>query len=90
MMTTANAIQGNGNPTVHQSSATFMDRLFDWLNNVVDVMFGPAVGDAIHDNPAEAYLFLNPSCCGAVIDTKLWDLLTERKSQPETQEVSNV
>ena len=89
-MTTASATQGNVNASVSKSSGSLMDRLFDWLNNVVDGFFGPAVGDAMHDNPAEAYLFLNSGCCGAVIDTKLWDLLTDRKAQPETEEDNNV
>ena len=89
-MTTASAIQGNVNASVSKSSDNLMDRVLNWLNNVVDGFFGLANGEAIHDNPAEAYLFLNSGCCGAVIDTKLWDLLTERKAQPETEEVSNV
>ncbi|MCH8799532.1 MAG: hypothetical protein IH963_01345 [Chloroflexi bacterium] len=89
-MTTASAIQGNVNGSVSKSSDSLMDRLFGWLNNVVDGVFGPAFGEACHDNPAEAYLFLNDSCCGAVIDTKLWDLLTDRKAQPETEEATNV
>ncbi len=89
-MTTLSTIQGNVSATVSQNSDGFLDRLLDWLNNVVDTFFGPAVGDAIHDNPAEAYLFLNSGCCGAVIDTKLWDLLTDRKPQPETEEDNNV
>jgi len=33
---------------------------------------------------------LNPGCCGAVIDSDLWDLLTDQRSQPETKEASNV
>ena len=89
-MTTLSAIQGNVTGTASQSSTGLLDRLLDWLEHVVDAFCGPAAGDARHDNPAEAYLFLNPSCCGAVIDSKLWDLLTERKPQPETEEVSNV
>ena len=89
-MTTLSTIQGNVTPENLQSSAGFLDRLLDWLEHVVDAFCGPAVGEAGRDNPAEAYLFLNSGCCGAVIDTKLWDLLTERKSQPETEEVNNV
>ena len=89
-MTTLSTIQGNVTPETSQRSAGLLERLLDWMNNVIDAFFGPAVGEAIHDNPAEAYLFLNSGCCGAVIDTKLWDLLTERKPQPETQEVSDV
>ena len=89
-MTTLTTIQGNFSETDSRNSTGIVDRLLDWLEHVVDTFFGPAVGDAAHDNPAEAYLFLNPSCCGAVIDTKLWDLLTERKSQPETEEANNV
>ena len=88
-MTTVSAIQGTVNATVSQNAESFSDRVFDWLNKAVDAFFGPAVGDAVHDNPAEAYLFLNSGCCGAVIDTKLWDLITERKPQPETEEVNN-
>ncbi len=87
-MTTVGNIQGN--ITVPQNSNGFLDRLNDWLNDVVEAFFGPAAGDAIHDNPAEAYLFLNTSGCGGGIDTKLWDLLTDKKAQPETEETSNV
>ena len=89
-MTTLSTIQGNVTGTASQSSTGFLDRLLDWLEHVVGAFCGPAAGEACHDNPAEAYLFLNPSCCGAVIDSKLWGLLTERKPQPETGEVSNV
>ena len=89
-MTTLSTIQGNVTPETLQSSPGLLGRLLDWLEHVVDAFCGPAVGEAIHDNPAEAYLFLNPSCCGAVIDTKLWALLTERKPQPETEEVRDV
>ncbi len=89
-MTTLSTMQGNATPETLQSSASLLGRLLDWLEHVVDAFCGPAVGEAIHDNPAEAYLFLNSGCCGAIIDTKLWDLLTERKSQPETEEVSDV
>ena len=89
-MTTANNIQGNTTATVSQNPDSFLDRVLDWMNHVVDVFCGPEVGDAVHDNPAAAYLFLNPSCCGAVIDSNLWDLLTDQQSQPETEEVSNV
>ncbi len=89
-MTTLTTIQGNFSETDSRNSTGILDRLVEWLNNVVDGFFGPAVGDAMHDNPAEAYLFLNSGCCGAVIDTKLWDLLTERNPQAETEEASNV
>ena len=89
-MTTLTTIQGNFSETDSRNSTGIVDRLLDWLEHVVDTFFGPAVGDAVHDNPAEAYLFLNPSCCGAVIDTKLWDLLTEKKQQPEDEEINNV
>ena len=73
-MTTVSTIPGTVSPTVSQSSTGIFDRLLDWMTNVLEAFFGTRVGDAVHDNPAEAYLFLNPSCCGAVIDTKLWDL----------------
>ena len=89
-MTTVNNIQGNVTATVFQRPTSLLDRLLDWMNNVVDAFFGPAVGDARHGQSPDAYLFLSPSCCGGVIDTKLWDLLTERQSQPETEEVSDV
>ncbi len=89
-MTNVNMIEGNATPEVPQNSAGLLDRLLDWMNNVVDALFGPAVGDARHDNPAAAYLFLNPSCCGAVIDSNLWDLLTDEQPQREIEEVSNV
>ena len=89
-MTTASAVQVNVTATVSQKSNGFVDRLNNWLNDVIDAFFGPAVGDAIHDDPAEAYLFLNTSGCGGVIDTKLWDLLIDRKAQPETEEDNNV
>ncbi len=89
-MTTLSTIQGNLNEKDSQSSTGIFDRSLDWIINVLEAFFGTRVGDAVHDNPAEAYLFLNPSCCGAVIDTKLWDLLTDRKAQPETVEGNNV
>ena len=89
-MTTLSTIQGNLNEKDSQRSTRIFDRSLDWIINVLEAFFGTRVGDAVHDNPAEAYLFLNPSCCGAVIDTKLWDLLTERKAQPETEEATNV
>ena len=89
-MTTLTTIQGNFGETDSRNSTGILDRLVEWMNNVVDGVFGPAVGEAIHDNPAEAYLFLNSGCCGAIIDTELWDLLTERKSQPEDEEINNV
>ncbi len=89
-MTSVSTIQGNVTPDTYQRSAGLMDRLLNWMNNVVDAFCGPAVGDAHHGNPAAAYLFLNPSCCGAVIDTKLWDLLTEQQPHPGTKEANNV
>ena len=89
-MTTVTTIQGNVTGTDSQSSTGLLDRLLDWVNHVVDAFCGPAVGDARHDNPAAAYLFLNPSCCGAVIDSNLWDLLTDEQPQREIEEVSNV
>ena len=88
-MTTLSTIQANVTPETLQSSPSKLDRLLDWLEHVVDAFCGPAVGEASRENPAEAYLFLSPGCCGAVIDTKLWDLLTKQKPQPETEEVSN-
>ena len=89
-MTTANNIQGNITAAASQNPDSFLDRVLDWMNHVVDVFCGPAVGDARHENPAAAYLFLNPSCCGAVIDSDLWDLLTDQPTQPVTEEASNV
>ena len=89
-MTTASAIQENINEKDSQSSTGIFARSMDWIINGLEAFFGTRAGDAVHDNPAEAYLFLNPSCCGAVIDTKLWDLLTDRKAQPETEEATNV
>ena len=89
-MTTVNTIDANVTATASESSAGFLDRLADWLNHVVDALFGPAEGEARPDNPAEAYLFLNPSCCGAIIDSNLWERLTERPPQPESEEASNV
>ena len=89
-MTTVNNIQGNVAATVSQNSTGPLDRLLSWMTNAVEAYFGLTAGGARHGQPAEAYLFLNPSCCGAVIDSKLWDLLTEQKPQPQTGEVSNV
>ncbi len=89
-MTTVNNIQGNVSTTVSQSSTGLLDRLLGWMNNAVEAYFGLTAGGARHGQPAEAYLFLNPSCCGGVVDSKLWDLLTEREPQPETEEASNV
>ncbi len=88
-MTTVNNIQGNIAATVSQNPDSFLDRVLDWMNHVVDAFCGPAVGDASHENPAAAYLFLNPSCCGAVIDSNLWDLLTDQQTQPVNEEASN-
>ncbi len=89
-MTTLSTIQGNVTGTGSRGSTGLLDRLLDWFEHVVHAFFGPAVGEVGHDNPAEAYLFLNSGCCGTVIDTKLWDLITERKPQPEDEEVNNV
>ncbi|MCH8297932.1 MAG: hypothetical protein IH873_07690 [Chloroflexi bacterium] len=89
-MTTLSTIQANVTPDVSQISTGLLDRLLDWMEHVVDAFCGPAAGDARHENPAAAYLFLNPSCCGAVIDSKLWDLLTDEQLQPETEGLSNV
>ena len=89
-MTTVNNIQGSVTTTVSQSSKGLLDRLLDWMNNAVESYFGLTAGGARHGQPAEAYLFLNPSCCGGVVDSKLWDLLTEREPQPETEEASDV
>ena len=89
-MTTVSNIQGNITAQVAQSPDGFLDRVIDWMNHVIDVFFSPAPSDNIHDNLAEEYLFLNPSCCGAEIDSDLWDLLIEQRSQPLTEEASNV
>ena len=88
-MTTVNAIGGNVTAAASQSSARLVDRLVDWVNHVVDALFGPALGVAGRDKPAEAYLFLNTSCCGAVINSDLWDLLNEQRPQPKIKEVSD-
>ena len=89
-MTTANNIQGSIGTTASQSSTGLLDRALNWMNNAVEAYFGLTAGSARHGQPAEAYLFLNPSCCGGVIDSKLWDLLTEQEPQPETEEASDV
>ena len=89
-MTTVSTIEGDVNPEVFQTSAGFLDRLLDWMCHVADAFFGPSGGNARHDNPAEAYLFLNSSCCGAIIDSQLWELLSEKPAQPESEEASNV
>ena len=89
-MTTVNNIQGSVTTTVSQSSTGLLDRVLDWMNNAVEAYFGLTAGGARHGQPAEAYLFLNPSCCGGVVDSKLWDLLTDREPQAETEEASNV
>jgi len=83
-------IQGTITAAVSQSPDGFLDRVLDWMNHVVDAFCGPALSDTIHENPAAEYLFLNPGCCGAVIDSDLWDLLTDQRSQPDTKEASNV
>ena len=89
-MTTVSTIGEKSTEGGPQSSAGFRDRLLDWMNHVADAFFGPVVGEARHDKPTEAYLFLNPSCGGAIIDSNLWDLLTEQPPQPESEEASNV
>ena len=89
-MTTVSTIGGNVTADAPQSPAGFLDRLLDWMNHVVDALFGPAEGEARRDHPSEGYLFLNPSCGGAVIDSRLWDLLTENPAQPDSEEDSNV
>ena len=89
-MTTVSNIQGNITAQVAQNPDGFLDRVLDWMNHVVDAFCGPAVGDYSHDNLAAEYLFLNPSCCGAEIDSDLWDLLIDQRSQPVTEEASNV
>ena len=89
-MTTLNSIGVSVTASANQSSAGLLERFLDWMNQVADAFFGPAEGDARRDNPAEAYLLLNPSCCGAIIDTNLWDLLIERPAQPELEEANNV
>ena len=33
---------------------------------------------------------MSPSCCGAIIDSDLWDLVTERQPQQNTLEARNV
>ena len=89
-MTTVNNIQGSVTTAVSQSSTGLLDRVLDWMNNAVEAYFGLTAGGARNGQPAEAYLFLNPSCCGGVVDSKLWDLLTDREPQAETEEASNV
>ncbi len=89
-MTTVSMIRGNDTPDAHQNSAGYLDRLVDWMNQVVDAFLGPAVGEARHGQPAEAYLFLNPSYCGALIDSDLWDLLTDQRSQWEIEDRGDV
>jgi hypothetical protein len=88
-MTTVSAIEGNVTATASRNRAGLLDRLLDWMNHVVDVFFAPSPGTAHHGHPAEAYLFLIPSCCGEVIDSDLWDLLTERPHQSEIEEGSD-
>ena len=89
-MTTVNNIQGSVTTAVSQSSTGLLDRVLDWMNNAVEAYFGLTAGGARNGQPAEAYLFLNPSCCGGVVDSKLWDLLTDREPQAETEEINNV
>ena len=89
-MTTVNNIQGNITAQVAQSPDGFLDRVLDWMNHVVDAFCGPAPSDTVHENLAAEYLFLNPSCCGAEIDSDLWDLLIDQRSQPVTKEANNV
>ena len=73
-----------------QKATGFLDGFRDWKNRVVDAVFGPARGETNHEDLGEAYLFLNPSYCGAEIDPSLWDLLIERPHEPEYEETSNV
>lgn len=89
-MTTVSNIQGTITATVSQKPDSFLDRVLDWMNHVVDAFCGPVPSDTVHENLAAEYLFLNPSCCGAEIDSDLWDLLIDQRSQPVTEEASNV
>ena len=89
-MTTVSTIQGNVTVTASRSPVSLLDRLVDWMNNVVDAFCGPAPGEVRHENPSMAYLFLNSSCCDASIDSKLWDLLNDRQPKAEIEEASNV
>ena len=89
-MTTVNNIQGNTTVAASQNPDSFLDQVLDWMNHVVDVFWGSVPSDTIHENLAAEYLFLNPSCCGAEIDSDLWDLLIDQRSQPVTEEASNV
>lgn len=89
--TTANTNPaGLNNPEATQTSAGLLDRVLDWMNHFVDTFFGPVGGDARHGDTAEPHLFMSPSCCGAIIDSDLWDLVTERQPQRKTQQASNV
>ena len=89
-MTPVNNIQGNITAQAAQSPDSFLDRVLDWMNYVIDVFCGPVPSDTVHENLAAEYLFLNPSCCGAEIDSDLWDLLIDQRSQSVTEEASNV
>ena len=89
-MTTVNAIGGNVTAEASQSTAGLLDRLVDRVSHVVDELFGAPRVEAGHDQPVEAYLFLNPSCCGGVIDSDLWDLLTGQRPRPKIEESSDV
>ena len=88
-MTTLTSKKGNVITAASPSTVGLLDRLVDWMNHVVDAICGPAVGGASHDNPAETYLFLNPTYCGAQIDSDLWDLLNDERNQPAIEEVTN-
>ena len=43
-MTTVSTIQGNVTVTASRSPVSLLDRLVDWMNNVVDAFCGPAPG----------------------------------------------
>ena len=88
-MTTLNTIGESVTPAATRNSSGLLDRLVDWMNHVVDALFGPSAGEGWHGHPAETYLFLNPSGCGAGIDSNLWDLLNDQRPQPETKEGDN-
>ncbi len=87
---TVNTIRGTVPPDALQNSAGFLGRFNGWMNQVADAFFGPVVGDAHHCQPAEAYLFLNPSYCAAAIDSNQWDLLTDQRSQWEIEDLRDV
>ena len=89
-MTTVSNIQGNITATVSQKPDSFLDRVIGWMNHVVEEFCCPVPSDTVHENLAAEYLFLNPSCCGAGIDSELCDLLIDQRSQPVAQEASNL